>query len=83
MEISTGEKLSENLVRTVYAIFDKNDDQKVNFALFCGLKLPLYQFIIRKYSHNNLSVWLRNTTINKSGIVVIFTKIHYYNLEKK
>ena len=29
VHISTGELLSENLIRVVYAIFDKNDDKKV------------------------------------------------------
>ena len=34
VEISTGEKLSENLVRTVYAIFDKNGDQMVKLIVY-------------------------------------------------
>jgi len=37
VEISTGEKLSENLVRTVYAIFDKNGDQMLSHKEFIGV----------------------------------------------
>ena len=33
VEISTGEILSENLVRTVFAIFDKNGDQMVSTSI--------------------------------------------------
>ena len=37
VKISTGETLSMNLVNTVYAIFDKDGDQKLSHKEFIGV----------------------------------------------
>ena len=60
VKISTGEVLSENLVNTVYAIFDKDGDKKLSHKEFIGVMSDRFArqqkvHLIKIFAINNIT----------------------------
>ena len=80
MHISTGELLSENLIRVVYAIFDKNDDKKV-ICVFLFSR-SLFQYFL-KLSHKEFIGVMsdRLSRQNKVGVLDFNGKLKNFKLK--